>query len=471
MRRAAALAMGALLLSGCALGPDTALPSPTLPAAWDGAGERPDALAGVWPDARWWAGFGNAELDRLMAEAAANNRDLAAAASRIRQAEAQARIAGAALLPTLGASGDAGRSWAPHAPRAGNGSGSFGATLQAGYQLDLFGGNAADAEAARASLAASRYDREAVALTLQSQVAATFFQVLAARDRLRLAADTLRIAEDVLAVLERQREVGSSSELEVAQQRSSVATQRAALPALRQSEKESLNALAVLLGRNPQGFGVETRSLADLAVPAVTEGIPSALLQRRPDLRRTEEILRAARLDTVAARAARFPSIDLTVRGGYQSTALFSLLDPAGLLYSVAGSLTAPIFAGGRLEAQEDLSTAQAEELVQSYAQTILIALQDTQDALNATSTTEERRRFSAEAQAQAAEALRIVDARFRAGTVPFLNVLDAQRTVFQANDAVVQATLARFNALVSLYAALGGGWSGELAPLPGEGL
>jgi NodT family efflux transporter outer membrane factor (OMF) lipoprotein len=448
------------------------LPRPPLPAAWDAAGSVEAAGVGLWPDAQWWSGFGSAELDRLIAEAAANNSDLAAAAARIAQAEAQARIAGSYLLPTVGLGGDAGRSWTPNAvsrsglSRASTMSSSYSTSLQAGYQVDLFGTNAADAEAARERLAASRYGREAVALTLHAQVANTFFQLLAVRDRLRYAMETLRIAEDVLGLLERQSRQGLSSDLEVAQQRSSVASQRAAIPALQQAERESLNALAVLLGRNPQGFRVETRSLLDLSIPPVRAGIPSQLLQRRPDIRQAEASLRAANLDTVASRAARFPTLDLTVRGGYQSAALSSLLDPAGLLYSLAGSLTAPLFTGGRLEAVEDLSAAQAREILQTYYGAILAALRDTENALGATSAAEEQQRFTAEAQSQAAEALRIVDARFRAGTVPFLNVLDAQRTVFQADDALVQATLARFNALVGLYAALGGGWNGELTPL-----
>ncbi len=474
--RAAVLAAGTLLLSACALGPVHEPPKAGLPEAWDTAAGNP----GQWPDAAWWRGFGSAELDALIAEAEAGNRDLAAAVARILQAEAQARVAGAALQPTLGLSGSAGRSWTPNAgTRTGIGrsgatggvssmSSSYQGTLQAGYQLDLFGRNAATADAARTQLEASRYSREAVALTLRADVASTFFQLLSARDRLRLARQSLGVAEDVLTVLERQVALGAASQLELAQQRSAVASQRAALPALQQAERQSLDALAVLLGRPPQGFAVRSASLMDLTLPPVTAGLPSELLTRRPDIRQAEANLRAATANVAAARAARFPSLDLTARGGVQSASLTDMLNPAGLLYNAAGSLTAPLFEGGRLEAQEDAAAARRRELAETYHSAVLTALRDTEDALSAATTAQAQERFARAAQEQAAEALRIVDARFRTGTVPFLNVLDAQRTVVQSNDSVVQATLARFNALVSLYKALGGGWDGAtLPPMP----
>ncbi|HYG86733.1 MAG TPA: efflux transporter outer membrane subunit [Azospirillum sp.] len=466
--RMAAVAAGTLLLAACALGPLHEPPKVSLPAAWDTATEG----VGQWPDAAWWRGFGSAELDGLIAEAEANNRDLAVALARIGQAEAQARAAGAALLPTVGLSGAASRGWTPHALKRGGLSGgspsvssSYQGVLQVGYQVDLFGRNAATVAATQAQLEATLYDREAVALTLRSEVAGTFFEVLAARDHLRLAEQTLRVAEDVLALLERQVQVGAASDLEVAQQRSAVASQRAALATLQQAERQSLDALAVLLGRPPQGFAVRGRSLMELTLPPVTAGLPSHLLMRRPDLRQAEASLRAAAADTVAARAARFPSLVLTGSGGVQSSSLTDMLNPAGLVYSAAASLAAPLFEGGRLEAQEDLASARTRELAELYGTAVLTALRDTEDALSATVTGQVQQRYALVAQEQAAEALRIVDVRYRTGTVPFLNVLDAQRTLFQSNDAVVQATLTRFNAVVGLYLALGGGWDGTTVP------
>lgn len=448
------------LVAGCSLGPDREVPKVAMPPAWDSA-----ATATVWPDARWWESFGSPELNRLIAEAEAGNTDLAAAVIRVRQAQAQSRIAGAALLPTFGLDGGASRAWTDvsgSGSRSGNAmSKSYDAGFVAGYQVDLFGGNAASADAARTQLEANRYDRETVALTVQSEVASAYLTILAIRDRTRLSQETLRIAESILGMLNRQLELGVASELEVAQQRASVAQQRASLPGLEQSEREALTGLAVLLGRAPQGFQVQGRSLDELRLPVVGAGLPSTLLERRPDLRRAEADLRAANLDVVSARAARFPTLDLSARGSIQSAMLS--FDPFTLARSVAASVSAPIFEGGRLQAQEDLAAARADETAEVYRKAVITALQDTENALSATDTSARQEGFAREAHAQAREALRIVEARFRNGTVDFLNVLEAQRTVFQTSDTTVQATLGRYNAALSLYRALGGGWSGTV--------
>ncbi len=462
----AALLAASLALTGCDIGEVFVKPQTATPAAWDAG----NAGMGLWPDTTWWRDFGSNELDGLMVAAEAGNRDLGAALARIRQAEASAKIAGAALLPTLGADGGVSRSWSPSSStsssstqRASSGRivrNTFDVGLTAGYQVDLFGGNRAASDAALARLQSSRYDRETVMLTLHADLAASYFQLLSLRDRIRLAEDTLQNAQDVLNVLERQRQLGAASDLEVAQQRNSVATQRATIPVLRQSERETLTALALLLGRAPQGFSVTAQSLDDLRLPNVKAGLPSALLVRRPDIRKAETDLLAANRDIAVAQAARLPSLDLTASGGLQSSALHTLLQPQSALYSIAASITAPLFQGGRLEGQEELNRARFAELAETYGKAAVTAFGDVEDALTGTANAAQRQAYVREAYDQAREAYRIVEARYRAGTVPFLNLLDAQRTVFQANDALAQAMLARFTALVDLYKALGGGWS-----------
>lgn len=454
--RTAILGVSLLALSACALQPYSKAPELTSPAGWTAQ----TGAVGEWPDASWWQGFGSAELNRLMVEAEAGNLDLADTLLSIRQAEAQQRAAGSALLPTIGASFAPGRSWNPD---RGTASTSLSTALQVGYELDLFGAVSADIDAARTVLEASVYNREAVKLSLQATFANSYFQLLALRDRIRLSEQTLAIVEDVLGLLDTQVRVGAASDLELVQQRSAVASQRASLEALRQTERESLNAIAVLLGRMPQGFAVEGRSLSDLRLPPVTAGLPSELLRRRPDIRQSEAELKTALSDEQIARAARFPSLSLTGRANIQASNLGDILNPAGLVASVAASLTAPIFQGGRLEAAEDVAIVRSEQRINAYRRSVLTAFQDTENALSATAAAATREGYTRTAQTQAEEALRIVNERFRAGTVPFLNVLDAQRTLFQANDATVQATLTRHTALVSLYKALGGGWTGTL--------
>jgi NodT family efflux transporter outer membrane factor (OMF) lipoprotein len=257
--------------------------------------------------------------------------------------------------------------------------------------------------------------------------------------------------------------VGTVSDLEVAQQKSAVATQRAAIPALIQAERQATHALALLLGKNPEGVAVAGKSLDDAALPAVAAGIPSALLQRRPDLRKAEADLVAANFDIKNARAQRFPSVDLTAEGGTESLALSGLLGPGSFLYTLAASVTAPIFEGNRLEGQEEFADARYRELLETYRQAILSAFRDVEDALAAWRGTADQYDFDREAYEQAKEAYRLADLRYRAGTVDFLTVLQAQQTVFQAQDALVQTDLARFDAIISLYKALGGGWDGTL--------
>lgn len=467
--RPTAAAVLLLTVSACSMVPDYFRPTVETPKSWD---SRQDAL-NLWPEANWWTGFGSAELNRLIGEAQANNTDLRVAVARIRQSEAQAKIAGADLYPTLGADAGASRTrqgrQASTSTTSSTGSSrggdvirnSFSGNLTAGYQVDLFGGNDASADAALTRLESSRYNRETVAITLYSDIASTYFQLLSLRDRIRLANETLGVAQGILDLLETQRANGAITDYEVAQQRSNVASQRATVASLEQSERTTLDALALLLGRPPQGFVVQGNTLAAITLPPVTAGLPSELLLRRPDIRMAEANLRAANFDVGAARAARFPSLDLTGRIGSQSTTTAALFEPNTMIYSIAASLTAPIFQGGRLEGGEELSRAQKLELEETYRASILTAFRDTEDALGATVNTGRQYAFATEAFNQANDAYRIVEARYRAGTVGFLDLLDAQRSVFSANDTMVQAALGRYSANVSLYRALGGGWDG----------
>lgn len=475
--RIAVAAIAAFSLGACSLVPDFTDPAIDAPPQWDTA----SANIGVWPDQAWWRGFNSAELNGLIARAQAQSTDLRAAYYRILQAEAQAKISGASLYPTLDAAANAQRSRT--GPNAGSSStsnststattrqrsaivrNSFSGGLTAGYQIDLFGGNAAAADSALASLQSSRFDRETVAITLYTDVASAYFQLLSLRDRIRLANETLNAVVETLNLLETQYRLGSTTEYEVAQQRSAVATQRSAIAALEQQERSALDALAVLVGTAPQGFTITGRSLADIALPPVVSGMPSELLLRRPDLRKLESGLRAANFDIGVARAARFPSLNLTGAISSQTGLVSDLWEPNTMIYSIAAGLTAPIFQGGRLEGAEEQRRARLEELVEQYRGGVLTAFRDTEDALYASAATGRQYAFAEEALTQARASYRVVEARFRAGTVGFLDLLTAQRTIFAANDTLVQSALGRYTATVDLYKALGGGWDGNTLP------
>ncbi|NNM71163.1 efflux transporter outer membrane subunit [Enterovirga aerilata] len=463
--RAAALGGMLLLLGGCqTAAPDTALPIPTgFKAAR--SGEAP-AVSPVW-----FRSFGSAELDRLVSAALAQNLDIEAAIQRINQAEAQAVITGAPLFPTLAASGDASRQQSSGTARAGLGGGgsptrsnSFSLGLNAAFEVDLFGRNRYAARAAETSAVATRFDRDAVALATAASVANTYFAVLASQDRLRIAESNLRIAERVLEAVRGRLNVGTGTALDVAQQESVLATQRAAVPPLRQELQQNRNALAVLVGRTPESVSVAGGSLDRLRLPGVRAGLPSQLLLRRPDIARDEANLAAAEANVASARAAFFPSIQLTAAGGFQSAALRTLLGGNSLVYSVAAGLTQPIFDGFNLQGQLALQQGRAAELAATYKRTILQSFLDVENALVAVRETAEYERRQREAVAASRRALDITEERLREGTIDVVTLFNTQTSLFQNQDALARVRLLRFQALVGLYQALGGGWTVERA-------
>jgi len=447
-------------LGGCSLWDEWTKPEVAQPTNWQSTSDG----TGVWPDTAWWRNFASPELDRLMGEASAGNLDLRAAVARVQQAQANTKIAGAALFPTVGTDASASRTSRFGTARTTTTT-NWQAGLSVGYEVDLFGRIRSTESAALTRLQASRYDQEALALTVSANVALTYFQLLALRERIALASESLNTSRRLLLLLDEQRRIGTASDLEVAQQRVSVAQQSAAIPALRQVERQTLSTLALLLGRLPQNFEVAGQRLSALNTPPVMGGIPSELLFRRPDVRGAEADLKAAHLDIAAARAARFPRIQLTADGGTASTALSGLFGPGSFLITLVGGLTTPIFEGGRLRAQQDLTQARYEELIETYRTATLSAFRDVENAISGATQYRLQLAAAREARAQSREAYRLAELRFRAGTVDFLTVLDAQRSIISTDDSAIQAQLSQLAALVDLYKALGGGWDGKLPP------
>lgn len=450
-RRIMALAVLAPLL-GCAVS--------TSPAPDVGLPERFATVSGTgWPDASWWQEFRSPELDRLVQEAQAGNLDLAAAAARIEQADVQARIAGAPLLPSLDA--DAGGSRTRRSEGAGGGTTeSYDAGLTASWELDLWGGNRAARRRALALAAAGRLDRDATALTITAGTARTYFEVLGTRERLAIARANLAAAERVLRLVEARIANGAASQLDLAQQRTEVANQRAALPSLRQQERLAVNALALLLGRPVAGFAVEAEDLAAVQPVPVVAGMPGEIVFRRPDLEAAEARLAAADADVAVARAALFPQLTLTADAGIASDALRSLLS-SGNVVTLAASIFAPIFDGGARRGQVRLSQAQRLELLELYRAAVLTALADVEDALVATVSARDRSAALGIAVVEARRAFALAETQYRAGAIDLLDLLDAQRTLLGAEDALASARRDELSSQVDLYAALGGGWAG----------
>jgi len=448
--------------AGCILTKD--LPDPALDVPEGYKAARLSTATDAPPTLDWWRGFRSRELTGLMEEAQTVNLDIAAATARFRQADAQARIAGAALLPSLNGNGQESYSRTSGSSASGLTNGgrevvNYSASLSASYELDFWGKNRDAAQAAEETAVANRFDRDVVALTTLTTVANAYFQVLASQDRIRTAQRNIASAERILNAIRDRFKAGTGTDLDVAQQESVVANQRAQVPPLRQTLDQNINALATLVSRPPEAVRVIGGSLNQIASPRVTPGLPSELLTQRPDIRRQESQLASATANVGNARAQFFPSIQLTGQGGYQSSALSALFQPNAAFFSMVGSLTQPIFDGGRILGNFEFTKARQDELLQIYRKTVVQSFADVDNALLSIRQTTERLRLQRQVVAASRRAFELSEQQLRAGTADIVTVLNTQTTLFQAEDLLWQAQLARLVAIVSLYQALGGGW------------
>ena len=418
--------------------------------------------AAEWPPADWWQEFHSEDLNLFITQAQHANDDLKAAIARVRQADAQRRIAGAPLLPSLDAQASANRARA-----AVSGGGfvtvnTFNPSAIASYELDFWGKNRAGRAAATEALYASRYDRTTVELTVMAGVAGTYFQVLELRDRLGIADANLANATKVLDGLKLEQRAGIATALDVALQETVTATVNATIPPLRQQLRQTLDALAILVGATPETVDVIHGTLDEVGQPEVRPGLPSQLLARRPDVAEAEANLMAANANIQAARAAFFPSFSLTAEGGYVSSDLNSLLNPGERVWSLTAGLTQPIFHGGALVGQYRLSQGRYEELLANYHKAVISAFGNVEDALIAVQQTAELVKRQGEATSQAQRAYRFAQTQMHAGTISVLTLLSTESALFNARDALAQAKFAHLQAIVSLYQALGGGWQAQ---------
>ncbi len=453
-------------LGGCSLGPEYKRPDVPLPAAWRESGESGSdagADAAAWPSADWWRGFGSPELDGYIAEARRANNDLAAAVARVREADALAAVAGAALLPAVGVNATAIKERVQATSGAYVNFNQYSPQFTASYAIDFWGKNRAAQTAALATATASRHDRATVELTVMTSVALTYFQSVELRDRLAVAEGNLASAETILRGLRLQLAAGIATALDVAQQETTVSTLSAAIPPLRQQFRQTIHALAILIGRTPESLDTSAGKLADLALPAVRPGLPSDLLTRRPDVAQAEDQLVAANANIAVARAAFFPNIQLTASSGFASSALSNLLKSSSGVFAIAASIAQPIFDGGALKGQYAFSQARYDELVANYRKAILSAFGNVEDALVALEQTAEQERRQASAVSRARRAHEIAQAQLRSGTVTILTVLNTETALFSTQDGLVQARFFHLQALVGLFGALGGGWQKEL--------
>ncbi|TDY16691.1 NodT family efflux transporter outer membrane factor (OMF) lipoprotein [Paraburkholderia sp. BL6665CI2N2] len=450
--RAALCALGLALLAGCSLVPAWQRPGAPLAQSFDGAAGG--SLAATVPvRSGWWREYHDPALDALVDRSLRNNFTLASAIASVEQARGNAERAGAPQYPSLSLGATFYRS------HQGRGSTTKTQSLfaEASYEVDFWGFNAANASAADLLARASGFDRDTVALTLTASVTDTYFQVQSLRRRLAIARSISDDAAHILQLLLAQQQAGVATELQVQQQRNALATFQAAVPALQQQLDTNMHALAVLAGTAPEQFRVGDAALADIPIPQPRPNLPASLLETRPDIRSKEAQLQSANQSVGAARAAFLPNIVLTADGGLSSKSLSHFLSSP--FASLATSLAAPIFDGGALRGQLHASQAAEAKGVADYRQAVITALQDVEDSLTAAQQQQLAEAADQDAADAARKAATLAQAQYKLGTVDFLTVLDAQRTLYQSEDTLVQARLARLQASVSLFRAFGGGF------------
>ena len=395
----------------------------------------------------FWQEFGSADLNRLIDNALAQNLDLEAALHRIEQARAQAKIGAAPLYPTINASASASRTFQdPRDTNSARGGGSIS------YEVDLWGKNRNAAKSADYRVNASEFDREALRLVVTSDATNFYAQILSLNDRIRIAEFNLKNAEEILRIIEARFGQGSVSGLEVSQQRVAVNGFRTALTALVEARSTSANALAILIGRAPQNLPTPTAQLASLKMPQVNLTPPATLLTNRPDIESVEAGLRSANADIGVARAAFFPSLTL----GLDTAISAGFGGPAAAATSIASSLLAPIFTGGRLTGNLENVTARQKELAAQYQKTVLVAFQEVEDALAALKSNNEQAAISLESVKESQNAYDIAKARFDAGAIDYLTLLETQRSLYQAQDNQIAINQGQLQSFVQLRKALG---------------
>jgi NodT family efflux transporter outer membrane factor (OMF) lipoprotein len=468
------VALLAIALAGCSTPVPQSLPSQMVPKAFTGT---VPAAAQIWPEVSWWKGFGDPQLAVLIETAQDQNRDIAIAVARVMQAEAQSTIQRSALFPQIGAQGDHTNSGCSgqSCQRFGSGK-AFGLSFNASYELDFWGLARDNLRAANEQLKAARFAQQSVALTVTANVASQYLNVLAIRRRIAIANENIAAINSILDVIKLRVKAGASSRLDLAREEAQVEQVEAQLPGLESLEKQALYSLAVLLGRPPEGFDVAVRELDAVLAPAVGGGLPSELLLRRPDIAQAEANLASAHANVDAARAAFLPQISLTGSGGFVSTAIGTLLQGSSFGYGYGAALLQTIFDGGRLAGQKDLAEATQKEFIAAYQNAALNAYADVEFALVQVANTGRAQDHLTRLIEAAREAFQISQLQYRQGAADLLTVLQAQQTLFSAEDQLVQTMLANRQAAVHLYEALGGGWVekpedrtqlAETAPIP----
>lgn len=486
---AASIVAAATVLSSCNLDwekPDLSAPPPERFNEAKPKSSRPIPTGPGFADK-----LGSRELKGLVEVALQDSLAITAAVARIDQADAAARIASSALWPSVSLGTTAQRAQVPgtrasatpnfnpaqsflqaagqrnaaalldnQAAFSGTRNNLFVLGLNASYEIDFWGKNQDASDAARLLANASRFDRDIVEIATVAAVMNAYLLVLAAQDQLKIAAENVRIAERVLGAITTRLEKGAATMLDYGQQAAVAAGQKAAIPPLEQTLRQTKVALAVLLGQTPETLQIKGGTLTALKFPRLDPGLPSEVLLRRPDIASAEAKLASQEFSVLRARAAFFPSITLNGQYGIQSLVLSNLLRPEAVAWQIGSNLAQPLFDGYNLQGRYELEKGRYAEAAASYRQSILNALADTESSLIAMKQTAKSVKIGAEAVAASRIALDAAEAQLLEGTIDIVTLSTVQTTFFQYEYNLVLARLAHMQSAVSLYQALGGGWS-----------
>jgi multidrug efflux system outer membrane protein len=442
------------------LGPDYKRPAVESPKEWRFGDKEAKDVANT----AWWQQFNDPVLNELIDIALKENKDVKIAAARVEQFIGLYGTTRAALFPQVAAGGTAGRARAteagptPVTPGVTNPADNYQAFLNGSWEIDLWGKLRRATEAARANLLATEEGRRAVIMTLVTSVSAAYVNLRDLDKQLQIAKQTTKSREESYNLFKLRFTGGIISELELNQVKSEYEQALATIPVLEKSISQQENAISVLLGRNP-GAIPRGRSLDELTLPSVPEGLPSDLLERRPDIRLAEQNLIAANAQIGVARALYFPTISLTGIFGWASKDLSDLFTGPAKAWSYAGNITVPVFTGGAIAGQVKAAEAVREQSLMIYQQTIQAAFRDVDDSLVDQKRTREQLDALKMQVGSLREYARIARLRYENGYTSYIEVLDAERSLFNAELQYAQTQGVLFQALVNLYKAMGGGW------------
>ena len=456
---------------GCAVGPNYQKPTVSAPAHWGEplAGGETNGPAAV---ADWWKNFHDPELDSLISRAAQSNLDLKIAQARVREARAEYGIAVGNLLPTVDASGSYARQReSQNQPLVGPGdhlppgipfeNNFYQSGFDASWEIDVFGGKRRAMESAKAQVAAAEFGQRDVLVTLLGEVARNYVEARGYQRRLEIARENIRAQEQSLAITQNRFTNGLANNLDVQQAAPCWPPHARACPRWKRRIQASIHRLGVLLGQPPEALETELSSVAPIpaAPPIVPVGLPSELFLRRPDVALAERQLAAATANIGVAKADLFPKFYLTGVAGFESVSASDWFDGGSRFWSAGPTVQWNIFDAGRIRANIKIQNARQEQALATYEQTALGAFEDVENALVAYAKEQVRRRSLEDAVKSSQESLRLANQLYANGLSNFINVLDAERSLYQAQDALVQSDRTVSTDLIALYKSLGGGW------------